>query len=182
MDGSAGRRGGFQYQYLRTLEHLVAAIDEPEVACVRVEGPPAGDGPVDKVDFGVVDADGSVRTTVQVKSRVAGGSMSGAMALGVLLGMLNTSQEVRSYCLLINARPGVKGDRLDEVLSADVEPQVLRASLMELFHDAPQRRDELQRLDAGGLARVARCRLEFDARDGDEICSLRRGLRRCPTW
>ncbi|MFF4305508.1 hypothetical protein [Streptomyces sp. NPDC001601] len=178
MDGGRGAARGYQYQYLRTLEQLVAVIDEPEVTCVRVEGPPAGDGSVDKVDFDVVDADGSVRTAVQVKSRVAGGSMSGAMALGVLLGMLNTSQEAGSYCLLTNARPGVKGDRLAEVLSADVEPQVLRDALMELFHDAPQRRDQLQRLDAGGLARLARCRLEFDARDDDEIREeLRNSLR-----
>ncbi|MDJ0345038.1 hypothetical protein QMK19_14275 [Streptomyces sp. H10-C2] len=178
MDGGRGAARGYQYQYLRTLEQLVAVIDEPEVACVRVEGPPASDGSVDKVDFDVVDADGSVRTAVQVKSRVAGGSMSGAMALGVLLGMLNTAQEAGSYCLLTNARPGVKGDRLDEVLSADVEPQVLGDTLMELFHDAPQRRDQLQRLDAGGLARLARCRLEFDARDDDEIRDeLRNSLR-----
>lgn len=118
---------------------------------------------MDKVDFDVVDTDGSVRTAVQVKSRVAGGSMSGAMALGVLLGMLNSGQEAERYWLLTNARPGVKGDRLDEVLSADIEPQVLRDTLMELFHDAPQRRDQLQSLDAawsrpaGPLPHRVRC-------------------------
>lgn len=56
-------------------------IDEPEVVCVRVEGPPPGDTVVDKVDFDVVDADGAVCEAVQVKSRVAGGYMSGTMAL-----------------------------------------------------------------------------------------------------
>ncbi|MFJ4917452.1 hypothetical protein [Streptomyces sp. NPDC088726] len=178
MDGGRGAARGYHYQYLRTLEQLVALIDEPEVACVRVEGPPAGDGSVDKVDFDVVETDGSVRTAVQVKSRVAGGSMSGAMALGVLLGMLNSGQEAESYWLLTNARPGVKGDRLDEVLSADIEPQILRDTLMDLFHDAPQRRDQLQSLDADGLARLARCHIAFDARDDDEIREeLRNSLR-----
>ncbi|MGV9883695.1 hypothetical protein [Streptomyces sp. NPDC003006] len=81
MDGGRVAARGFLYQYLRTLEQLVAAIDEPQVAGVRVEGPPPGDQAVDKVDFDVVDADGTVRMAVQVKSRVAGGSMSGALAL-----------------------------------------------------------------------------------------------------
>ncbi|MGW1611688.1 hypothetical protein ACWCQZ_20095 [Streptomyces sp. NPDC002285] len=153
-------------------------IDEPEVACVRVEGPRPGNGAVDKVDFDVVDTDGTVRTAVQVKSRVTGGSMSGAVALGILLDMLNGSQGASSYYLLTNARPGVKGDRLAEVLSGDIAPHVLRDALMELFHDAPQRRDQLKRLNGDGLSRLTRCRLEFDARDDDEIREeLRNSLR-----
>ncbi|MGW2525345.1 NB-ARC domain-containing protein [Streptomyces sp. NPDC001617] len=151
-------------------------IDEPEVACVRVEGPPASKGAADKVDFDVVDSDGTVRLAVQVKSRVAGGSMSGAMALGVLLEMVNGSQGAGSYLLLTNAHPGAKGNRLEEVLASDFEPQALRDTLMELFHDAPQRREQLKRLDTDGLTRLARCRLEYDARDNDEI---REELRNC---
>lgn len=178
MDGGRVAARGFLYQYLRTLEQLVAAIDEPQVAGVRVEGPPPGDQAVDKVDFDVVDADGTVRTAVQVKSRVAGGSMSGALALGIILQMLNGSQSAGSYCLLTNARPGAKGDRLEEALSAEFEPHVLRDTLMELFHDAPQRQDQLARLDADGLSRLARCRLEFDPRDDSEILEeLRNSLR-----
>ncbi|MEU9489273.1 hypothetical protein AB0D83_37525 [Streptomyces decoyicus] len=178
MDGGRGAARGFHYQYLRTLERLVAVIDDPEVGCVRVEGPPPGDTAVDKVDFDVVDADGTVREAVQVKSRVAGGSMSGALALGVLLDMLNGSQEAGRYRLLTNARPGVKGERLEEVLAAGLTPHVLLDTLLELFHDAPQRRDQLTRLSVDGRSRLARCRLEFDARDDSEILEeLRNGLR-----
>ncbi|MFG3048166.1 hypothetical protein ACGFZR_24945 [Streptomyces sp. NPDC048241] len=178
MDGGRGAARGFHYQYLRTLERLVAVIDDPEVGCVRVEGPPPGDTAVDKVDFDVVDADGTVREAVQVKSRVAGGSMSGALALGVLLDMVNGSQEAGRYLLLTNARPGVKGERLGEVLSAGLTPHLLLDTLLELFPDAPQRRDQLTRLSAEGRSRLARCRLEFDARDDSEILEeLRNGLR-----
>jgi hypothetical protein len=179
MDGGRVAARGFLYQYLRTLEQLVAVIDEPQVAGVRVEGPPPGDQAVDKVDFDVVDADGAVRTAVQVKSRVAGGSMSGALALGIILQMLNGGQSAGSYCLLTNARPGAKGDRLEEALSAEFEPHVLRDTLMELFHDAPQRQDQLARLDADGLSRLARCRLEFDPRDDSEILEELRNSLRC---
>lgn len=89
---------------------------------------------MDKVDFDVVDADGTVREAVQVKSRVAGGSMSGALALGVLLDMVNGSQEAGRYLLLTNARPGVKGERLGEVLSEGLTPHLLLDTLLELFH------------------------------------------------
>ncbi|MGW0770282.1 hypothetical protein [Streptomyces sp. NPDC002676] len=178
MDGGRGAARGFYYQYLRTLERLVAVIDDPEAACVRVEGPPPGDAGADKVDFDVVHADGTVSMAVQVKSRAAGGSMSGALALGVFLEMLNSAQEVGSYCLLTNARPGAKGERLKEVLLAGSEPQVLRHALMELFSDAPQRRDQLAKLNAEGLDRLARCRLEFDPRDDGEILEELRNLLR----
>ncbi|MGW2918964.1 NB-ARC domain-containing protein [Streptomyces angustmyceticus] len=178
MDGGRGAARGFQYQYHRTLEHLVAVIDESDVACVRVEGPPSGGGLVDKVDFDVVTTDGAVHAAVQVKSRAAGGSMSGALALGILLDMLNGSQIADSYLLLTNARPGVRGERLADILTGGLDSDVLRDTLTELFRDAPQRLDQLQRLDSDGLSRLTRCRLEFDPRDDDEIREeLRNALR-----
>ncbi|WP_030989838.1 hypothetical protein [Streptomyces sp. NRRL WC-3744] len=178
MDGGRVAARGFQYQYLRTLEQLVAVIDEPGVACVRVEGPPPGDGLVDKVDFDVVNTDGTVHTAAQVKSRAVGGSMSGALALGILLDMFIGSPNAHNYCLLTNARPGVRGERLAEALTSNFSPDVLRDTLTELFRDAPQRLDQLKRLDSDGLSRLARCRLEFDPRDDDEIREeLRNSLR-----
>ncbi|AJE87350.1 hypothetical protein SLNWT_6974 [Streptomyces albus] len=157
---------------------MVAVIDDPDVASVRVEGPPASQGSVDQVDFDVVGADGAVLAAVQVKSRVAGGSMSGVVALGILMEMVNGGPAAGTYLLLTNARPGVKGDQLKEALSAGADPQDLRDALMDLFHDAPQRRYQLERLDGAGLSRLSRCRLEYDARDDDEIREeLRNSLR-----
>ncbi|MFE7705825.1 hypothetical protein ACFU6I_08485 [Streptomyces sp. NPDC057486] len=169
MDGGRVAARGFQYQYLRTLEQLVAVIDDPDVASVRVEGPPVGEGAVDQVDFDVVETDGAVRTAVQVKSRAAGGSMSGAMALGILIQMVQGGPPADRYLLLTNARPGAKGDRLEHALSAGAGPQALREALMDLFRDAPQRREQLKGLDGAGVARLAQCRLEYDARDDEEI-------------
>lgn len=178
MDGGRVAAYGYQYQYLRTLEQLVALLPEPQVDCVRVEGPSASEGAVDQVDFDVVDLDGSVRMAVQVKSRVAGGSMSGATALGILLAMVSGGQEARSYWLLTNARPAGRSGDLDEILSAGLEPPVLRRRLMELFHDATQRRKQLEELSDAGLAQLGRCRVAYDPRDDDEIREeLRNALR-----
>ncbi|GLW73406.1 hypothetical protein Kpho02_57050 [Kitasatospora phosalacinea] len=178
LDGGRVAARGFQYQYLRTLEQLVTVLDEPGIDCVRVEGPPASEGAVDQVDFDVVDLEGAVRLAAQVKSRAAGGSMSAAVALGILLEMINGDHEAGTYCLLTNGRPGPKSDQLDEILASTPGPQVLRDRLMELFRDAPQRRSQLEGLNENGLARLGRCRVEYDARDDGEIREqLRESLR-----
>lgn len=169
MDGGRVAARGFQYQYLRTLEQLAAVLDEPGIACVRVEGPPTSEGTVDQVDFDVVDLDGVVRMAAQVKSRVAGGSMSGAAALGILLEMINGKHEADVYRLLTNGRPAARSAQLNEILSSAAGPQDLRDRLIELFRDAPQRRSQLEGLDENGLTRLGRCRVGYDARDDDEI-------------
>jgi len=169
VDGGRVAARGFQYQYLRTLEHLVALIDQPDIDCVRVEGPPESGGTVDQVDFDVVAADSAVRLAVQVKSKTAGASMSGAAALGILLQMSGSAQDAQEYVLLTNGRPGAKSQQLDEALSAATEPTDLRRMLVELLHDAPKRRSQVEALDGGGLARLARCRVEYDPRDDAEI-------------
>ncbi|MFE7528650.1 hypothetical protein ACFU7Y_23470 [Kitasatospora sp. NPDC057542] len=157
---------------------MVAMLDEPGIDCVRVEGPPASEGAVDQVDFDVVDLDGTVRLAVQVKSRAAGGSMSAAVALGILLEMISGNHEASAYRLLTNGRPGPKSSQLDEILTSSHEPRDLQDKLIELFHDAPQRRSQLERLDQSGLTRLRRCRVSYDARDDDEIREqLRNALR-----
>ncbi|MFJ2777330.1 hypothetical protein [Kitasatospora sp. NPDC087315] len=169
---------GYQYQYLRTLEQLIAVIDDEQVACVRVEGPSASEGAEDQVDFDVVELDGSLRSVVQVKSKVAGGTISGATALGILLDMVGGTQEARQYWLLTNGRRGALSDQLNDILSSQPEPSQLRGHLLKLFRAAPQRHRQLESLNEEQLARLARCRVAYDQRDDEEIReNLREALR-----
>jgi AAA domain len=83
--------------------------------------------------------------------------------------MAGSAPDAGDYVVLTNGRPGAKSAQLDEALARIVEPALLRDALLELFHDAPQRRAQLQALDETGLARLTRCRVEYDTRDDAEI-------------
>ncbi|MFE4358304.1 hypothetical protein [Kitasatospora sp. NPDC056800] len=178
MDGGRVAARGYQYQYLRTLEQLIAVIDDEQVASVRVEGPSAAEGAEERVDFDVVNLDGSLRSVVQVKSKASGGAISGATALGILLDMVCGNQESRQYWLLTNGQRGALSHQLDDILSSQPEPSQLRSRLLELFRTAPQRRRQLKSLNEQQLARLTRCRVAYDQRGDEKILeNLREALR-----
>lgn len=178
VDGGRIAAYGFQYQYLRTLEHLVGLLGQAECAGVRVEGAPLSETSTDKVDFDVVDHNGDVLLVTQVKSRMAGGSLGGTAALGILLDMIGGEANHPKYSLLTNGRPDQKSGRLQQILISTADTRELRAQLDELCREAPQRRNQVAALSDEELDRLRRCRVEYDTRDDEEIREeLRNALR-----
>ncbi|WP_406838136.1 NB-ARC domain-containing protein [Streptomyces sp. AHU1] len=178
VDGGRVAAYGFQYQYLRTLEHLVGLLGQAESAGVRVEGSPLSETATDKVDFDVVDHNGDVLLVTQVKSRVAGGSLGGTAALGILLDMIRGEPNHPAYSLLTNGRPDEKSSRLQQILISASDTRELRAQLDDLCREAPQRRSQIAALSEEELARLRRCRVDYDSRDDEDIREeLRNALR-----
>jgi hypothetical protein len=168
MDGGRVAAFGLQYQYIRTLEHLVALLGDSEVSGVRIEGAPLGNGLTDAVDFDVVGLDGAVRLAVQVKSKPGGGRLSAAEAFGVLIGIIQGC-DAPSYWLLARGGPGSQGDELAALLAEPVSPSDLRTRLATMLRNAPMRSAQLRELDDELIARLGRCRVFFDQRDDEEI-------------
>jgi hypothetical protein len=72
--GGQSAAWGLRYQYLRTLEALMDAVEEPRrgVAAVHVEGMPRDDERTPEgIDYELTDADGHVVLAAQVKARAA---------------------------------------------------------------------------------------------------------------
>jgi hypothetical protein len=69
VDGGRSVAWGLRYQYLRTLEALMDAVEQPErcVVAVHAEGLPGADGKGrESIDYEVTDADGRFVLAVQV--------------------------------------------------------------------------------------------------------------------
>jgi hypothetical protein len=177
-DGGRIAARGFQYQYLRTLEYLITHVDDPQLASVRVEGPPpTNDSVVDAIDFDVLDADGSCLLAAQVKSKAPGGSFSTSEAFGALTKLVSAADAL-SYCLFTNAEPTAGAQELAYILSLNCEPTQLTDQLATLLSDAPARLSQLKALSIIEVERLARCSVLFDDRDDIEIReALRESLR-----
>ncbi|MBR7828752.1 hypothetical protein KDK95_20760 [Actinospica sp. MGRD01-02] len=180
MDGGRTAARGFQYQYHRTLEWLVAHLDDPAVAAVRVEGPAPTETAVgDSVDFDAQRDDGSVIFAAQVKSKALGLQMSAPKAFDALLALAKGSTAER-YALVTNAALDATAQRLAAALEEASDLADLRARLASLFPKtkAPRRAEQVARLDDELLARLSRSRIQVDPRDDDEIrTDLREALR-----
>ncbi|MYS23591.1 NB-ARC domain-containing protein [Streptomyces sp. DvalAA-14] len=171
-DGGRIAARGFQYQYLRTLEALLASSGEGSVVACRIEGPVqaaiALDN-VDAVDFDLVDAEGVSVVAVQVKSAAAGREMRAPRALEVLLDLVSKFSS-RRYELVTNAVPDVRCERLAAVLSEfGGQPQVMRGELEELFAKAPATLSRIRALSPDQWVRLARTRIDFDGRDDAQL-------------
>ena len=88
-DGGRNAYRGLRYQYLRTLEALMAAVEEPAlgISAVHIEGMPGRDGADrDSVDYELSDANGRVVEAVQVKKRAMKKTMGASDAFRALSG------------------------------------------------------------------------------------------------
>ncbi|MEV6527480.1 ATP-binding protein [Longispora sp. NPDC051575] len=173
LDGGRIAAQGFQYQYLRTLEAMLDVVDDPQIAAVRVEGPPSAETYADSVDFDVVGVDGSCRAAVQVKTRQPGGIVSGVDAYAVLVKLI-ADQDASSYQFLTNGSPAPAAQQLADALAAGPGPAALREVLEMVLNRAPARLEHMRALGPAELDRLSRCRINFDPRGEDEI---RDGLR-----
>ncbi|MEV6013321.1 ATP-binding protein [Streptomyces sp. NPDC051976] len=171
-DGGRIAARGFQYQYLRTLEALLASSYEGSVVACRIEGPvqaaTALDS-VDAVDFDLIDAEGVSVVAVQVKSAAAGREMRAPRALEVLLDLVSRFSSQR-YELVTNAIPDVRCERLAARLSElRGQPQALRGELEELFVKAPAMLARIRALSSDQWVRLAQTRIDFDGRDDAQL-------------
>ncbi|MFI0718127.1 hypothetical protein [Streptomyces sp. NPDC021224] len=171
-DGGRIAARGFQYQYLRTLEALLASSGEGSVVACRIEGPvqavTALDN-VDAVDFDLVDAEGNSVVAVQVKSAAAGREMRAPRALEILLDLVSKFSS-RRYELVTNAAPDVRCERLAAVLSEfRGQPQALRDELEALFAKAPAMLARMRALSPDQWARLTQTRIDFDGRDDAQL-------------
>ena len=182
-DGGRNAARGLRYQYLRTLEALMDAVEEPGdgVEAVHVEGRPDPDGSdADSIDYELSDADGHVVSAVQVKARAPGSAMGPGEIFGALVRLVSNRDATR-YELQTNARAGDSARDLAAVLGSGLEPGALRAAIDSVLASvsADRRGDRLHRLDDEHLARLSRARAKFDPRDDAEISEgLRSRLRR----
>jgi tetratricopeptide (TPR) repeat protein len=178
LDGGRVAARGFQYQYLRTLESVLALVDDSRVIAIRVEGPASYNGHADSVDFDIIDVNDCCTLAVQVKSKLPGASVSGPEAFGVLT-QLVAGHDALSYQLLTNGTPTPNARRLAAALAAAETPTGLKDRLEEILATAPQRLAQLRALSSVQLERLTRCRVLFDQRDDVEIRqALRESLRR----
>ena len=179
-DGGRNAYRGLRYQYLRTLEALMAAMEEPAlgISAVHIEGMPGRDGADrDSVDYELSDASGRVLQAVQVKKRAMKKTMGASDAFRALKRLVE-DQEADRYTLQVGARPGESVEGLAAVLESAQDPIPLRTSIDAVLASGDQR-GVLAGMPDEHLARMTRARIEFDARDDAEISeSLRLRLRR----
>jgi hypothetical protein len=182
-DGARNAARGLRYQYLRTLEALMDAVEQPgqSVEAVHVEGrPDAGGQDVNSIDYELSDASGHVVSAVQVKARAPGFTMGPGEIFKVLAGLVSDRDATR-YELLTNARAGDGARKLVAVLDSGLDFPALRAAIDTVLASvsADRPRDWLRHLNDEHIARLRRVRVEFDFRDDAEISEgLRSRLRR----
>ncbi|RLU79327.1 hypothetical protein CTZ27_37450 [Streptomyces griseocarneus] len=104
-DGRVAARG-FQYQYVRTLEALLAATGHPAVHGCRIEGPvdSTSASAIDLVDFDLVDQDGTCLLAAQVKSAAPGRQVSAPEAFVILVELV-CKVDAEAYELITAAVP-----------------------------------------------------------------------------
>lgn len=171
FDGGRIAAWGFQYQYLRTIEAILASVGDGEVAACRIEGPrdTVSLQHADSVDFDLVDAAGRSLMAVQVKSSRAARTVPAREAASVLLHLV-TGFEAREYRLITSAVPDAGCLRLAEVLrrhSDDVS--VLQVEMQKLLSRAPKVWGLCEALSQQHWQRLARATIEFDGRSDAQL-------------
>ncbi|MEV7521279.1 NB-ARC domain-containing protein [Streptomyces sp. NPDC091371] len=171
IDGGRVAARGFQYQYLRTVEALLAGMQQGEVTACRVEGPgnAVSVHHVDSVDFDLVDASGHSLLAVQVKSAGAGRTVRAREAVSVLVHLV-TGCEADQYRLITSALPDEGSLHLGELLKrhgGDVA--LLKVGLEELLVRAPAAWGLCQALSEEHWERLGRAGIEFDGRSDEQL-------------
>ncbi|WP_143670229.1 hypothetical protein [Streptomyces antimycoticus] len=171
FDGGRVAARGFQYQYLRTVEALLASVADAEVAACRIEGP---DNAVslqhaESVDFDLVDAAGRSLMAVQVKSANATRVVPAREAVSVLV-YLVTGFQAREYQLITSAIPDESCLRLAEVLRRHGDDvAVLQVEVEKLLARAPKAWGLCEALSAQQWQRLGQATIEFDGRSDAQL-------------
>lgn len=137
QDGGRIAARGFTYQCLRTVEAVLIALADPRFHTCRVEGDPYPTelSAVGIVDFDLIDTEGNVLQSVQVKS----GGTTARTEIGPvfqILFRLTGRGEAEQYALVTDAQVSASVRELQRVLSLPLSPGERRARL-ERVSSAP---------------------------------------------
>jgi len=176
--GGRGAAGGFQYQYLRTVEAFLSAIQQRDVHACRVEGPASPQlTNTDIVDFDLIDNSGRCIFAAQVKSAGVGKKIGAPEAFAILV-RLAASQEAECYQLITQAIPDENCRELARVLANARHPGELHYGVSGPLSKSPRALEQLQSLSPTELVRLTSASIEFDSREDDQIrADLREGIR-----
>lgn len=177
--GGQSAAWGLRYQYLRTLETLMDAVEEPRrgVAAVHVEGMPrGGERAPEGIDYELTDADGHVMLAAQVKARAARTRMGAGEVFKALVAVVR-DRDATCYELLVGAQAGVSADSLLAVLSSGMAATQVRAEIGRILASVSggSQLELLRDLEDKHLVRLCRARVKFDRRDEEEITEQLRG-------
>jgi hypothetical protein len=172
-DGGRSAARGLRYQYLRTLEALMDAVERRnnDLQSVHIEGRLGPDGrPPESVDYEASDSAGNLNLVVQVKSRAPGSTMGAGEIFGVLATLVE-ERDARRYELLTNALPGPSAGELLTALNSDAQKHNLRVAIDRILDSvsAERRQAKLRNLTEEHLLRLRRAIVSFDTRDDAEI-------------
>ncbi|CUW25474.1 ATP-binding protein [Streptomyces reticuli] len=171
VDGGRIAARGFQYQYLRTVEALLAGLDHEAITACRVEGPTVSTtvAHADSVDFDMVDQAGNSLLAVQVKSAGPTRAVRAREAVAVLVHLI-TGFEARAYRLITSASPDEKCMRLAEALRRyGSDTAALQREIKALLERSPAAWALCEALSPQQWDRLGRARIEFDPRSDAQL-------------
>lgn len=169
MDGGRIAAGGFLYQYWRTAEAVLIALNaDGRVHACRVEGDPHPTelGSADIVDFDLIDRNETVLRSVQVKSGAPDSQLSPGDVF-TILARLVAKADAEEYVLLTNTNISPDAAELARLLAFDQPAAERIATLQPLLRGAARR--HLSDLTEEQLRRLSRCRVSVDRRSRAEL-------------
>ncbi|WP_410628351.1 NB-ARC domain-containing protein [Amycolatopsis sp. cmx-8-4] len=170
MDGGRVAAWGFLYQYLCTVEAVLAAVENDRFEACRVEGS-AGAGEseqVDVVDFDLVGPDGEVLLAAQVKTGGSTASLGTGVAYRIMVELVTRCSAER-YELLTNVRLAPGAAKVADLLACDdLSVAERRAQLTRVLAEARSSADVTELTD-DQVQRLGRCRLLVDHRDRTDV-------------
>lgn len=168
MDGGRVAAWGFLYQYLRTVEAVLTAVEDDRFAACRVEGGAGESDQLDVVDFDLVGPDGEVLLAAQVKT----GGSNASLGIGVVYRImveLVTRCDAERYELLTNVRLASGAGKVADLLARpDLSVGERRAELARALAEARSSADVTELTD-DQVERLGRCRLLVDPRDRTDV-------------
>jgi hypothetical protein len=168
MDGGRVAAWGFLYQYLRTVEVVLAAVEDERFGACRVEGGAGDADQVDVVDFDLVGLDGEVLLAAQVKS----GGPAASLGTGVvyrIMAKLVTRCDAQRYELLTDVRLSPAAGKVADLLArTGLSVGDRRADLVRILAEARSSVDVTELTD-DQVERLGRCRVVVDPRARTDV-------------
>lgn len=169
VDGGRVAAWGFLYQYLRTVEAVLTAVDDDRFGACRVEGGTGDSDEHDVVDFDMVGPDGEVLLAAQVKAGVSGASLGAGVVYRIMVELV-TRCDAERYELLTNVRLTSGAGKVADLLAPrpDLSVHERRADLARTLAEARSSADVTELTD-DQIERLGRCHLLVDPRDRTDV-------------
>jgi hypothetical protein len=168
MDGGRVAAWGFLYQYLRTVEAVLAAVEDDRFGACRVEGSAGESDQLDVVDFDLVGRDGEVLLAAQVKTGGPTASLGTGVVYRIMVELV-TRCDAERYELLTNVRLAPGAAKVADLLARpDLSVGERRFGLARILAEARSSAN-VTGLTDGQVERLGRCRLLMDPRDRTNV-------------